>query len=80
MAIAGRIVAGALNHPSPLKEFERLLESSSTEEILNNACEIDEQFPSEAQKATTGGYNRVYWEGCIHRFAVRGALCIGDQW
>jgi len=86
MAIAGQIVAGILNHPSRLnkpKDFERLLESGSTTKILINACEIDEQFPLEAQKETDalleggkykGGYKRVYWEGCTHGFAVRGDL------
>ena len=86
MAIAGQIVAGALNHPSRLnkpKDFERLLESGSTTKILINACDIDEQFPLEAQKETDalleggkykGGYKRVYWEGCTHGFAVRGDL------
>lgn len=86
MAIAGQIVAGALNHPSRLnkpKDFERLLESGSTTKILINACEIDEQFPLKAQKETDelleagkykGGYKRVYWEGCTHGFAVRGDL------
>lgn len=86
MAIAGQIVAGAVNHPSRLskpKDFERLLESGSTTKILINAGEIDEQFPLEAQKEADalleggkykGGYKRVYWEGCTHGFAVRGDL------
>jgi len=86
MAIAGQIVAGALNHPSRLnkpKDFERLLESGSTTKILVNGSEFDEQFPLEAQKAADallaagkykGGYKRVYWEGCFHGFAVRGDL------
>ena len=86
MAIAGQIVAGALNHPSLLnkpKDFERLLESGSTTKILINAGEIDEQFPLATQKETDellgagkykGGYKRVYWEGCTHGFAVRGDL------
>lgn len=84
MAIAGQIVAGALNHPSRLnkpKDFERLLESGSTTKILINGCEIDEQFPLVAQKEADelleggkykGGYKRVYWEGCKHGFAVTG--------
>jgi len=86
MAIAGQIVAGALNHPSRLnkpKDFERLLESGSTTKILINGCEFDAQFPLEAQKEADellevgkyeGGYKRVYWEGCAHGFAVRGDL------
>jgi dienelactone hydrolase len=59
------------------------LKAQSNNPILINACEIDQQFPPEKQKITdellgygqyTPGYERAYFAGCTHGFAVRGDL------
>lgn len=48
-----------------------------------NSCEVDPVFPIEAQKVAdeifggdkfAPGYERTYWEGCTHGFAVRGDM------
>lgn len=51
--------------------------------MLFNTCEVDPQFPPESQKIADEilgggkykpGYERTYWEGCRHGFAVRGDM------
>lgn len=51
--------------------------------LLINSCETDPQLPKEAQAQADEvlgggkfkpGYERTYWEGCTHGFAVRGDL------
>ena len=50
--------------------------------LLINSCEVDNAFPQDAQKVAdeifkgkfAPGYERTYWEGCTHGFAVRGDL------
>ena len=49
--------------------------------LLINSCEVDNQFPPEFQAKTdeilkgfAPGYERTYWEGCVHGFAVRGDI------
>ncbi len=50
--------------------------------LLLNTSETDPTFPQEAQKVAdeifngkfAPGYERTYWEGCTHGFAVRGDL------
>ena len=50
--------------------------------LLINSCEDDPAFPQEAQKVAdeifsgkfAPGYQRTYWEGCSHGFAVRGDM------
>ncbi len=51
--------------------------------LLINSCEVDQMFPisaqEEADKILGGGkfapgYERTYWPGCVHGFAVRGDL------
>lgn len=51
--------------------------------LLINSCEVDPAFPLEAQAKAdeilgdgkfAPGYERTYWEGCTHGFAVRGDL------
>ena len=51
--------------------------------LLINSCEIDPAFPIESQAvadqvlgdgAFPPGYERTYWEGCTHGFAVRGDM------
>ena len=55
----------------------------STAPLLINSCEVDWSFPPESQKIAdeilgggkfAPGYERTYWEGCNHGFAVRGVL------
>ena len=49
--------------------------------LLINSCEVDNQFPPELQAKTdeilknfAPGYERTYWDGCVHGFAVRGDI------
>ena len=51
--------------------------------LLINSCETDSMFPIPAQEQTDAilgggkfapGYERTYWPGCVHGFAVRGDL------
>ncbi|KAA1477425.1 alpha/beta-hydrolase [Dentipellis sp. KUC8613] len=57
--------------------------SEATAPLLLNTAEVDSAFPAEKQAhadAVLGGgkfkpgYERTYWEGCKHGFAVRGDL------
>jgi len=83
MAFQGLAKAVAVSHPSLLQvpdDIEKY-KSTSTAPLLINSCEVDQQFPVEAQpkadKIMVGfapGYKRTYWEGCTHGFAVRGDL------
>ncbi|KAJ3557497.1 hypothetical protein NM688_g1441 [Phlebia brevispora] len=74
-----------LAHPSRLQVPEDLekYKSVSKAPLLINSCEVDSQFPPESQaiadKILGGGqfapgYERTYWDGCTHGFAVRGDL------
>ncbi|KZT70790.1 alpha/beta-hydrolase [Daedalea quercina L-15889] len=74
-----------VSHPSLWKvpdDIERYLVESKAP-LLINSCEADEMFPKEAQEnadAILGGgrfrpgYERTYWQGCGHGFAVRGDM------
>ena len=51
--------------------------------LLINSCEVDDMYPAEKQKIGdeilgngkhAPGYERTYWEGCTHGFAVRGDI------
>lgn len=49
--------------------------------LLINSCEVDAQFPPDLQakadeilKGFAPGYERVYFAGCKHGFAVRGDI------
>ena len=51
--------------------------------LLINSCENDPTFPQDAQAKAdellgggkfAPGYERTYWPGCTHGFAVRGDL------
>ena len=62
--------------------MQKYLATSKTP-LLINSCEVDSQFPKESQAVTdeilgegkfTYGYERTYWDGCTHGFAVRGDL------
>jgi len=80
--LVGTVVATVVNHPSFLRtpeDFEAYKET--TIPLLINSCEVDTQFPVESQakadeilKGFAPGYERKYWEGCTHGFAVRGDL------
>ena len=54
--------------------------------MLINSCEVDPSFPTEFQKIAdeilgggkfAPGYERTYWDGCNHGFAVRGDMVRG---
>ncbi len=54
--------------------------------LLINSCTVDQMFPLEASAKAdeilgggkfAPGYERTYWEGCTHGFAVRGDLVCG---
>ncbi|EMD39183.1 hypothetical protein CERSUDRAFT_112857 [Gelatoporia subvermispora B] len=74
-----------VNHPSLLQvpaDLEKYRDLAKAP-ILINSCEIDPQFPKEAQEKADGilgggkfapGYERTYWDGCTHGFAIRGDL------
>lgn len=86
LAIEKEVHAIALNHPSMLeipKDFERLVATASTTNVLINSCEFDPAFPHESQKvadellgegAYKGNYKRRYFKGMKHGFAVRGDM------
>ncbi|KAH9840041.1 alpha/beta-hydrolase [Rhodofomes roseus] len=74
--------ATVLAHPSLLKpeDLEKYRDESKVP-ILINSCETDSQFPPDFQakadeifKGFAPGYERLYWEGCTHGFAVRGDI------
>jgi len=72
-------------HPTALKapeDFEKY-KAVSKAPLLINSCETDPQFPKESQAIAdeilgggkfTPGYERKYWDGCTHGFAIRGDL------
>ncbi|TDL21686.1 alpha/beta-hydrolase [Rickenella mellea] len=72
-------------HPSRIAVPDDLqkYKAHSQAPLLINSCEVDRAFPQEAQKAADDilgdgkfapGYERTYWEGCEHGFAVRGDM------
>ncbi|KAL1940926.1 hypothetical protein VTO73DRAFT_7562 [Trametes versicolor] len=87
LAISGEVDVVAVSHPSLLKspdDLETYLAKSKAP-LLINSCENDFQFGKDAQAQAdeilgngkfAPGYERTYWEGCTHGFAVRGD--IGD--
>ncbi|PCH44448.1 alpha/beta-hydrolase [Wolfiporia cocos MD-104 SS10] len=74
-----------VSHPSMLQipaDLEKYRDVSKAP-LLINSCEVDQAFPKEAQATTdellgggkfAPGYERTYWDGCTHGFAVRGDL------
>lgn len=84
------IKAGVFTHPSRLSipdDLIALLEKSEAA-VLFNTCEVDRAFPIETQKIADDilgggkykpGYERTYWEGCTHGFAVRGDMVSCDE-
>lgn len=85
LAHENAIKAGVFTHPSPMeipKVFDILLEKSNIP-VLFNTCEDDRAFPVEVQAKADEmlgggkykpGYQRTYWKGCTHGFAVRGDM------
>ncbi|KAI0731391.1 alpha/beta-hydrolase [Earliella scabrosa] len=85
LAFTGEIHVVAVSHPSLLKipdDIQKYLEVSKAP-LLINSCETDSMFPIPAQEQTDAilgggkfapGYERTYWPGCVHGFAVRGDL------
>ena len=85
LAHENAIKAGVFTHPSRLKvpdDLNSLLEKS-TVPVLFNTCEVDQAFPLDAQAKADDllgdgkykpGYQRTYWKGCTHGFAVRGDI------
>jgi len=73
-----------VSHPSRIsvEDLEKY-KATSQAPLLINSCEIDQAFPKESQEIAdkifgegqfAPGYERTYWEGCTHGFAVRGDL------
>ncbi|KAI0685283.1 dienelactone hydrolase endo-1,3,1,4-beta-D-glucanase [Cerioporus squamosus] len=85
LALKGVSKVTAVSHPARLRIPQDLQEyrDKAKAPLLINSCEVDAQFPPEAQKLAdelfgdgkfAPGYERTYWEGCTHGFAVRGDL------
>ena len=85
LAFTGDVDVVAVSHPSFLKtpdDLKKYFEVAKAP-LLINSCEVDQQFPIESQKVAdeifgdgkfAPGYQRTYWPGCVHGFAVRGDL------
>ncbi|TCD71801.1 hypothetical protein EIP91_003144 [Steccherinum ochraceum] len=85
LAFAGESHVTVLAHPSRLQapgDFEKYRDIAKAP-LLINSCEVDKPFPLEAQAIAdevlgdgkfAPGYQRTYWAGCSHGFAVRGDL------
>ena len=85
LAFDGEIKAAAVSHPSLLVVPDDLHKYKETGiPLLINSCEVDQAYPPEAQKlgdeilgdgkASAEKYERLYWAGCTHGFAVRGDI------
>jgi len=72
------------SHPSLLEteDLEKYAKTA-TAPLLINSCEVDSQFPADKQARAdeifgggkfAPGYERTYWDGCTHGFAVRGDI------
>jgi len=85
LAFANESHVTVLAHPSRLEvpgDLERY-KAVSKAPLLINSCEVDKQFPKEKQAIADDvlgggkfapGYERLYWDGCTHGFAVRGDM------
>ncbi|KAI0794114.1 alpha/beta-hydrolase [Fomes fomentarius] len=85
LAFAGEVHAVAVSHPSLLNipdDLQKYAEISKAP-LLINSCEVDSQLPIPAQEQADAilgdgkfapGYERTYWPGCVHGFAVKGDL------
>ncbi|KAI0795811.1 alpha/beta-hydrolase [Abortiporus biennis] len=83
-ALKGETHVTTVSHPTLIENLELLEKYITTSApLLINSCEVDQQFPADAQgKADeifgggkfAPGYERTYWPGCVHGFAVRGDM------
>ncbi|KAI0357999.1 alpha/beta-hydrolase [Trametes cingulata] len=85
LAFGNEVQVVAVSHPSLLQvpaDLEKYAAQSKAP-LLVNSCEVDPVFPKEAQEKAdeilgggkfAPGYERTYWEGCQHGFAVRGDI------
>lgn len=86
LAFDGVIEVTVVSHPSFLNipsDLQKYKEKSKAP-LLINSCEVDDQFPELAQahadrilgngNQCTDTYQREYFAGCTHGFAVRGDL------
>ncbi|KAH9941214.1 dienelactone hydrolase endo-1,3,1,4-beta-D-glucanase [Epithele typhae] len=85
LALSGDAKVTVVSHPSRLRVPEDLEEYAQKAKapLLINSCEEDKAFPAEAQAKGDDilgggkfapGYERTYWPGCSHGFAVRGDM------
>ncbi|KAH9893553.1 alpha/beta-hydrolase [Cubamyces lactineus] len=85
LALKGVSKVTVVSHPSRLRAPEDLEEYRDKVKapLLINSCENDPTFPQDAQAMAdellgggkfAPGYERTYWDGCTHGFAVRGDL------
>jgi len=85
LAFENIIKVAATAHPSMLQvpaDLEKLLATSKAP-LLINAAEVDQQYPVESQAKGDEilgggkykpGYEKIFWPGTTHGFAVRGDL------
>ncbi|KAI0741653.1 alpha/beta-hydrolase [Daedaleopsis nitida] len=85
LAFTNEIHVVAVSHPSLLQipdDLNKYLAESKAP-LLINSCETDSMFPIPAQEQADAilgggkfapGYERTYWPGVSHGFAVRGDL------
>ncbi|KAI0331665.1 alpha/beta-hydrolase [Cubamyces sp. BRFM 1775] len=85
LALKGSSKVTVVTHPSLLRIPEDLeaYRDGAKAPLLMNSCEVDQQFPPTAQAKAdevlgggkfAPGYERTYWDGCTHGFAVRGDI------
>lgn len=85
LAIENAVSAISIAHPSRIEVPDDLhkLVAESKAPVQIQSCETDQAFPAAACAAAdeilgagkyTPGYERAWWKGCTHGFAVRGDL------
>ncbi|KAI0741665.1 dienelactone hydrolase endo-1,3,1,4-beta-D-glucanase [Daedaleopsis nitida] len=84
LALKGTSTVTVITHPSRLSvdDLQDYFHKTKAP-LLINSCETDPAFPQDAQKVAdeifgggrfAPGYERTYWDGCTHGFAVRGDM------
>ncbi|PCH44449.1 alpha/beta-hydrolase [Wolfiporia cocos MD-104 SS10] len=84
LALKGESHVTVISHPSHLEvaDLEEYRDGAKAP-LLINSCEVDQLFPKESQAIAdevfgggkfAPGYERTYWDGCVHGFAVRGDM------
>ncbi|KZT70800.1 alpha/beta-hydrolase [Daedalea quercina L-15889] len=82
LAYSNTSAVTVVTHPTRLNpESLQKYRDESTVPLLINSCEVDPMFPPDLQaksdeifKGFAPGYERTYWDGCTHGFAVRGDI------